>query len=75
MQPLRSPEHQISIHDSIGGEDLAVEFDCDSPEKFGEWQRFAFVRATGSNQEISLTFLLHGPAQVDFDDVQITILK
>ena len=75
MQPLRSPEHQIAIHDSVGGKELAIRIDPDSPDKLGEWQRFSFLRATGGAEELSLTFLVHGPARVDFDDVQITILK
>ncbi len=75
MQPLQSPNHQIAIHDSIGGQELAINVDSDSPDKLGEWQRFSFVRATGSAETISLKFLLHGPAQVDFDDVRITILE
>ena len=75
MQPLHSPDHKITIHDSIGGRELAVAIEPDSPDSLGEWQRFSFVRATGMSEEISLAFLLHGPARVDFDDVRITILK
>jgi len=65
-KPLATDSRGLSIHDSLGGRDLGLQF-----HQGKEWTEFSMIRATGESNTMHLIIEMEGVGQVFLDDLTI----